>query len=76
MKDLVKIENSNGLARDMATRAVINTNVGEYKKYLARREAEQSARDQLDLNTQRINKLESDISDIKQMLISLINKDK
>ncbi|BCU94613.1 MAG: hypothetical protein CM15mV5_2860 [uncultured marine virus] len=50
--------------RDPKTGAIVNTDRSEYEKYIAQREARQS-------DKERLNKLESEISEIKQLLVKL-----
>lgn len=73
--DLIKIENSANLARDLTSGAVINTNVTEYENYLARKNASKNLKEQVQHNADEIKELKSDIAEIKQLLISLINKE-
>jgi Skp family chaperone for outer membrane proteins len=76
MQGFVKIENAEGLVRDLSSGAVINTNRIEYENYLQKRKSSSELKQQIKQNSDKIEKLESDLSDIKQMLITLINKEK
>jgi Skp family chaperone for outer membrane proteins len=75
MQGFVKIENAEGLVRDLSSGAVINTNRIEYENYLQKRKSSSELKQQIKQNSDKIEKLESDLSDIKQMLITLINKE-
>jgi hypothetical protein len=75
MDGFVKIENADGLVRDLSSGAVINTNRTEYENYLQKRKASSELKQQIKENADRINKIESDMSEIKQLLITLINKE-
>jgi hypothetical protein len=76
MQGFVKIENADGLVRDLSSGAVINTNRIEYENYMQKRKSSSELKQQIKQNSDKIEKLESDLSDIKQMLITLINKEK
>lgn len=75
MRDYVKIENRDGLCRDLSSGAVINTNNDEYENHMRKRAADKKIREQVQQNAKEINELKSDISEIKQLLISLVNKE-
>jgi len=75
MDNLVKIENHTSLVRDMNSGAVINTNRTDYNNYLLRRKQQHSMKQQLEQNTSDIRHLKADLSDIKQLLITLINRE-
>jgi hypothetical protein len=72
MEGFVKIQNKEGLIRDLSSGAVINTNRTEYENYLQRRNAEKDLKDQIKNNSDKIEKIESDVTEIKDMLAMLI----
>jgi hypothetical protein len=61
---LIPVEGNSNLSRDPKTGAILNTDRSEYEKYVAQREARQ-------LDKERLNKLESEISEIKELLVKL-----
>ena len=61
---LIPVEGNSNLARDPKTGAIVNTNRSEYEKYIAQREAKELDKDRLD-------KMESELSEIKQLLVKL-----
>ena len=61
---LIPVEGNSNLKRDPKTGAILNTDRSEYEKYVAQREAKE-------LDKERLNKLESEISEIKQLLVKL-----
>ena len=71
---LVEIQDKDGLVRDMSSGAILNTNKTDYENYLSRREQAKQAKFQLAQQSEEINNLKNDISEIKQMLVLLINK--
>jgi Skp family chaperone for outer membrane proteins len=75
IKGFVKIQNKDGLLRDMSSGAVINTNRTDYENYLQRKNASKELHQQIKQNSDKIEKIESDLDEIKHMLTMLI-KDK
>jgi hypothetical protein len=76
MNTFVKIQDKESLVRDMTSGAIINTDTAEYQNYLIRRSASMKMKEQVQQNSEEIAEIKNDISEIKQLLISLINKDK
>lgn len=76
MERFVNIENSTGLVRDMTSGAIINTNRNARESFLRKQAAQNDLKQQVQRNADKIEKIESDVSEIKQMLMLLINKDK
>jgi hypothetical protein len=79
----VKIESSPSLVRDMNSNAIINTNKEEYLNYINRVSRQTSLNETLTNNTEEIqvlkteiNSMKEDLSDIKNMLLSLMDKGK
>lgn len=72
---VVKIQDSDSLVRDLSSGAIINTNNTEYQNYLNRKNSSKQMREQIKQNSDEIKEIKSDISEIKQLLISLINKE-
>ena len=62
----IPVEGQPGLYRDSETGAIINNRSNEYQNYV-------NNRDKLLSEKERIDKLESDIGDIKRMLQQLTN---
>jgi hypothetical protein len=73
--EFVKIQDSDGLIRDLSSGAVINTNTTDYQNYLARKNSSKDMKQQIKQNSDKIKQIESDVSEIKQLLITLINKE-
>ena len=79
----VQIQDSNSLVRDMSSGAVINTNRDEYLSYISKVNAQNKLKETLNNNSEEIqvlkteiNSMKEDLSDIKNMLLSLIDKGK
>jgi hypothetical protein len=74
--EFVKIQDSDGLVRDLSSGAVINTNTTDYQNYLARKNSSKDMKQQIKQNSDKIKQIESDVSEIKHLLITLINKER
>lgn len=74
MSEYIKVDGKDGLVRDMSTRAIINTNKSDYQNYLNRVTANKEKQRQIEEHSQDINNIKTELSDIKQMLLMLINK--
>ena len=64
---LIPVKDHNGLYRDSESGAIINKNKSDYDSYVANRDRLQQEKDRLD-------HLENEIGDIKQMLQTQLNK--
>jgi|TARA_B100001964_G_scaffold159090_1_gene174736 hypothetical protein len=64
---LIPIKDERGLFKDSHSGAIVNKNNSEYQAYIAQRE-------KLLSDKERLDKVENEISDIKQMLQILIDK--
>ena len=73
---VVKIQDRESLVRDMTSGAVINRDKTEYENYLIKRNATKQMKLQIEKNSEEIAEIKNDISEIKQLLISLINKER
>lgn len=64
------------LVRDTTTGAILNTDINEYNEYkLKKKIRDQENLEKIKLNN-RVEKLESDISEIKNLLLELIKTGK
>jgi len=72
MEGFVKIKDKDGLVRDLSSGAVINTNRTDRENYLQKRNATKELNQQIKQNTDKIEKIESDVTEIKEMLAMLI----
>jgi hypothetical protein len=70
----LKVEGNDGLVRDVSSQAILNTNNKEYDAYIARKNAVKSQKLELERQGKQIEKINSDLSEIKQMISILINK--
>jgi hypothetical protein len=72
--EYLKVQGEDGLVRDVYSQAILNTNNKEYESYIARRDAVKSQKLELERQGRELNQVKSDLSEIKQMLSILINK--
>ena len=59
--------------RDTDSNCIINTNKSEYEQYLARKQQKQSEVNKVDNLERDISTLRNEITEIKDMLRSLVN---
>jgi len=72
MTQYVPIEINRDLVRDVSNRALLNTNLEEFKTYYAERDLRIKELQEKQTMEQKVNKLEEDITDIKNMLREIV----
>jgi predicted nuclease with TOPRIM domain len=72
MTQYVPIEINRDLVRDVSNRALLNTNLEELKTYYAERDLRLKELQDKQTMEQKVNKLEEDITDIKNMLREIV----
>jgi hypothetical protein len=72
MVEYLKVEGNSSLVREVSSNAIINMNYSEYENYMKNRDIALARKTQLEQNTDEINNIKQDISEIKQMLQLLI----
>lgn len=72
MSNFAKVKDHNGLIRDMDSKAILNVDT---KALIEHRSKKQVMKGVID-NSKKIDNLENDISEIKQLLAQLINNTK
>jgi hypothetical protein len=68
----LKVENENGLYRDMSSGAIINKDTSSRDAYLKQRENILKSREATEKNTKDIQELKGELGDIKQMLAQIL----
>ena len=68
----VPIKDKKEFVRDTSNKAILNTNMEELKTYYAERDLAIRKNEEKLMMEQKVNKLEEDITDIKQMLRELV----
>ena len=74
MGNFVKVEGNPGLVRDMETKAILNNNSSDYENYLRKRDSMLSNQEMISRHTEEITEIKEDLSQIKSMLMALLNK--
>jgi hypothetical protein len=72
MNTFLKVEGSTSLVRDVASKAIVNTSNSEYNEYIKNREIALKKIEMAESQNEKINRLEQDMAEIKQMLGMLI----
>jgi hypothetical protein len=68
----LKVSGHDSLVRDTSSQAIINTNTSEYENYMKQRKAAEDKQNEIARQSQEINNIKSELSDIKQMLVMLL----
>ena len=71
--DFVKIKNNEHLVKNTKSNFIINTNKAEHEEYLTRRKLKQNEKNKVDNLERDISTLRDEITEIKDMLRSLVN---
>jgi hypothetical protein len=70
----VQIKDNQNLIRDTESRAILNTNIEELKTYYAEREIKIKEMQEKQALESKVNKLEEDMSEIKDMLRQILTR--
>ena len=73
MMDFIKVKNNEHLVKNTKSNFIINTNKAEYDEYLTRRKLKQNEKNKVDNLERDISTLRDEITEIKDMLRSLVN---
>jgi hypothetical protein len=72
MVQLLKVEGNTSLVRDVSSNAIVNTNMSEYNDYMVTKQVAMARVDRVNQQTEDINNLKQDVTQIKEMLTMLI----
>jgi wobble nucleotide-excising tRNase len=75
MRELISVETDANLARNVSTNGIVNTNLNEYNKYLFLKKKREEESKTLSQMQDEIEILKTDLSEIKQLLISFAKND-
>jgi hypothetical protein len=75
MEKTLNVEGNPSLVRDLVSNAIVNTNKSEFETYLRNRDIMLGRVNQIQVQNEKINRIENDINDIKTMLQQLITKE-
>ena len=73
-EEYIQVEDNPNLARDVNSRAVVNTNMNAYKAAVERSRAVQKNKDELRDAVRDINNLKSEMHEIKNLLLQIVDK--
>ena len=74
MTNYIEVENNKNLAREISSHAIINRNGGAYDLAKKRAVDAQRQRDEIRNTTREINTLKSEMHEIKNLLMKLVEK--
>ena len=72
--DLIPVENREGWFRDPASHAIVNCNKSQYDQYMASYNKRENKEKAFTTLQKEVSGLKSDISDMKSMLLQLVEK--
>ncbi len=72
MAQFLKVVGVDSLVRDMSTGAIINNSASDFDNYQKQQALAQNRRDQILQQEIDINNIKTDLMDIKQILLSMI----
>lgn len=70
----IPVEDQAGLVRDARSGAILNIDKSEYDRYMSNYEANQKRKKELHNLRNDVNMLQSDVSDIKNLLLELLRR--
>ena len=71
--DYVKVKDHDHLIRNTKSNCIINTNKAEYEEYITRRKLKKSEKNKVENIERDISTLRNEITEIKDLLRSLVN---
>jgi hypothetical protein len=71
---LIKVADYPNLARDRHSNAVLDIDEEAYKKYQAQKEERLNQKVKIQEFEQKLNRVESELSDIKSLLVKILEK--
>ena len=75
-ENLIPVDGKEGLFRDPSSNAIINANVDEYAKYMASYNKRQKEEIEKRALQNEVSALKSEMSDIKALLLTLVQNQK
>lgn len=72
--DFLQVDTNSSLVRDVQTGAILAKKNDEFEAYLRKREKALQVKKQIEEQAQDIRNLKQDISDIKTMILQLVNR--
>ena len=72
--DYIKVKGYDNLIRDPKTNSIINTNMSEYNEYISRRDSKLKENEKVNNLESDITNMKEDLDEIKLLLRRLINE--
>lgn len=72
MRDYIKVKDSHTLLRDQESNAIVNNSKYEYENYMRLKRQREKENDKVSNMENEINNLKSDVSEIKDLLKTII----
>lgn len=69
-----KVEGHSNLIRDGATKAILNTNMNEYKNYMTTKKLKDNEIERVKKLENDVNEIKGDLSEIKNLLKGIIGQ--
>ena len=73
MMDYIRVKDNENLIKNTKSNFIVNTNKSEYDEYVTRRKLKKSEKNKVDNLERDISTLRDEITEIKDMLRSLVN---
>ena len=70
----VPVKDHKSLFRDENSNSIINTNKSDYETYVRNRDRMNSERERIENLEEKVDSLQGDISDIKNLLLKIVDK--
>lgn len=74
MKKLIRVKDKKNLFRDESTNAIVNSDLSEYENYLKQRKSRLKKDEDIDILRSEVSSLKNDISELKELLKTIINQ--
>ena len=71
--EFIKVKDNEHLIRNTKSNCIVNTNKAEYEEYMTRRKLKKSEKSKVDNLERDISTLRNEITEIKDMLRSMVN---
>ncbi len=75
MSNYLKVDSDTSLIRDMDSGAIVNTNKGEYDKFMKLSKKKFHEKQEMDKLKNDVKGMKSDIEEIKSLLLSIAKND-
>lgn len=70
----VPVKDHKHLYRDKDSKTIVNTNKSDYETYVRTRDRMNSEKERIDHLEEKVDSLQGDISDIKNLLLKIVDK--